>query len=186
LRLQLDTHNPTALTPGDSFWGSEVVTRQTFSVGTGLRFSARVRLGGVLPGGMVAALFGYALNGSVRDEIDVELLTNDRSLVLTNVFQADGFNTGGRPQYHGGIDAAAFNELSVEWLPNLIRWKVNGVTVRELADRVPITPMSIRLNLWAPAADFPQAFNPALQPSATAAGNQIYFYEVDWVEVRTL
>jgi beta-glucanase (GH16 family) len=186
IRLRLDTHNPTARTPGDSFWGSEIVTRQTFDVGSGLSFSARVRLGGALPGGLVASLFSYALTGGVRDEIDFELLTNDYSRVLTNVFQADGFSTGGRPVYVSGIDASGFNELTIEWRATQIRWKVNGVIVRELVERVPLTPMSIRLNLWAPASDFAAAFNPSLQPSATAGGNQTYFYDVDWVEVRRL
>ena len=44
IRLRLDTHNPTAAVPGDSFWGSEIDTLETYEVASGLSFSARVRL----------------------------------------------------------------------------------------------------------------------------------------------
>ena len=187
LRLRLDTYNPTALTPGDSFWGSEVVTRQTFSRGTGLAFRARMRVPASVPGGLAAALFAYALRGgAARDEIDFELLTNAPSRVLTNVFNEQGFSEAGRPVSVAGVVAGEFNEFEVHWLPDRLRWMVNGQLAREVLDSVPATPMTIRLNMWAPAAGFADAFNAALRPASTASANQTFICEVDYIEIRAL
>src|SRR3954451_1446437 len=41
-RLRLDSHNPTALTPGDSFFGSEIITRQLFD--RNVKISAEARM----------------------------------------------------------------------------------------------------------------------------------------------
>jgi beta-glucanase (GH16 family) len=186
LRLRLDMYNPTALTTGDSFWGSEVVTRQTFVRGDGLAFKARMRVPGSVPGGLVAALFAYALRGAARDEIDFELLTNAQSRVLTNVFNNQGFSEAGRPLSVGDVMAGQFNEFEIQWLPDRLRWMVNGQLTRELLDNVPESPMTIRLNMWAPAADFADAFNAALRPASTNGANQTFICEVDYVEVRAL
>ena len=186
LRLQLDTYNPTAVTQGDSFWGSEIVTRQTFQVGGGLRFTARVRVPALVPGGIVASVFSYALTGAVRDEIDFEVLTNDPTRILTNLFSREGFSSPGRPQFIGGFTAGVFNDLTVEWRPTSVKWAINGQFVREVTERVPVEPMTIRLNVWAPAADFPAAYNALLQPAASAGGNQVFIYEVEFVEIAPL
>jgi beta-glucanase (GH16 family) len=187
LRLRLDTYNPTALTPGDSFWGSEVVTRQTFARGSGLAIKARLRVASSVPGGLVAAVFAYTLrDGAARDEIDFELLTNAPSQALTNVFHEQGFSEAGRPLNVAGVVAGQFNEFEIHWLPDRLRWMVNGRLVREVLEGVPDSPMTIRLNLWAPAADFANAFNASLQPASTAGDNQTFICEVDWVEIRAL
>lgn len=187
LRLRLDTYNPTALTPGDSFWGSEVVTRQIFSRGSGLAFRARMRVPASVPGGLVAALFAYALRGgAARDEIDFELLTNAPSQILTNLFNGEGFSEPGRPLSVAGVMAGQFNEFEIHWLPDRIRWMVNGQLAREVLQGVPETPMTIRLNLWAPAAGFADAFNASLRPVSTASANQTFVCEVDFVEIRAL
>ncbi|MGE3507937.1 MAG: family 16 glycosylhydrolase [Vicinamibacterales bacterium] len=187
LRLRLDTYNPTALTPGDSFWGSEIVTRQTFPRGSGLAVTARMRVPTSMPGGLVAALFTYALRGgATRDEIDFELLTNAPSAVLTNVFNAQGFSVAGRPLSVAGVMAGQFNEFEMHWLPDRLRWIVNGQLAREVLDGVPDTPMTIRLNIWAPATDFADAFNATLRPASTSSANQTFNCEVDYVEIRAL
>jgi endo-1,3-1,4-beta-glycanase ExoK len=187
LGLRLDTYNPTALTPGDSFWGSEVVTRQTFSRGNGLAVKARMRVPASVPGGLVAAIFTYTLRGgATRDEIDFELLTNAPSRVLTNVFNGQGFSVAGRPLSIAGVMAGQFNEFEIHWLPDRLRWRVNGQVAREVLDGIPEMPMTIRLNFWAPAADFADAFNASLRPASTAAGNQAFICEVDYVEIRSL
>lgn len=128
IRLQLDTHNPTALVPGDSFWGSEVDSVDTFAVETGLSFEARARLVAPLPGGLVGAVFSFVfLPPDRRDEIDFELLSSDvvaaEERVLTNVFDDD---------------------------------------------------------------DFSQAYDATLVPAADPGSNEIYYYEVDWVQVTRL
>ena len=52
--------------------------------------------------------------------------------------------------------------------------------------RIPDQPMTIRLNIWAPAADFADAFNAGLQPASSAAANLSFVYVVDYVEIRVL
>lgn len=188
LRMRLDTYNPTALTPGDSFWGTEIVSQQTFARGAGISFAARVRLVDPIPGGIVGSLFSYVTQNGTHDEIDVELLTNDIGVnrVLTNVFNDDDFSVPGRPQFvtPPGLVLTQFNLYEFEWLPDRVRWKINGQVVREEFSNLPDQPMPVRLNLWAPTADFADAFNAALQPASTASANQRFFYEVDFVEVR--
>jgi len=188
IRLRLDTYNPTALTPGDSFWGSEIVSNTIFPRGAGLSFSTRARLVGPIPGGMVASLFSYMTQSGLHDEIDVELLSNDLASprVLTNVFNNDNFTVPGHPLFATvpGFSLTDFNLYRVDWLSDRVRWWINGILVREDLVNVPDDPMTIRLNLWAPSSTFAAAYNAALQPVDNAGANQTFFYDVDFVEVR--
>lgn len=189
-RLRFDTFNPSALVPGDSFFGTEIGTNQAFDRGTGLSFAARVRVVGPVPSGLVSSLFSFVTDGTVRDEIDFELLSNDlnagRPRVLTNVFDNDDFAQPGDKQFADvpGLDLTQFNTFAVEWLPDRVRWLVNGQLVRETTATVPDQPMNVRLNFWGPDANFAEAFDAGLQPAASAGANQAYYYEVDSVEVR--
>jgi beta-glucanase (GH16 family) len=186
LRLQLDTYNPTALSPGDSFWGSEIVSRQEFTPGNRLTFLARVRVAQSTPG-MVASLFLYRLRQATRDEIDFEVLTNRvPSGILTNVFRNEGFASGGSPRHVSvpGFVASEFNDFQLEWSRDRVRWSINGQLIREESAGIPEGPMSLRFNLWAPNTDFADAYSPGLQPAPAAADNRSFFYEIDFVEVR--
>jgi hypothetical protein len=92
LHLQLDSYNPTAQVPGDSFFGSEIISNQTFSTAAGgIAFEASARI--VTPvGGIVGGIFGYFFNGTtgLTNEADFELLGNDAASGLhrdeTNVY----------------------------------------------------------------------------------------------------
>ncbi len=44
MRLQLDTHNPWALVPADSFLGSEIDSVDGYALENGIVMEARVRL----------------------------------------------------------------------------------------------------------------------------------------------
>jgi beta-glucanase (GH16 family) len=193
LRLPLDTYNPSAQQPGDSFFGSEIVSQETFVPDGGLSIRARVRVVAPVPGGLVASLFTFALlPGPVRDEIDVELLSNDLALgrerFLTNVFADDDFSVPGDLEFVSvaGFDPAAWNTYEIQWLPDRVRWLLNGVAVREESGTVPDDPATVRLNLWAPSDTFPDAYDAALQPVATPEANQTFYHEIDFVEVRRL
>lgn len=188
LRLRLDTFNQTALTPGDSFWGSEIDSVQAFSVGTGLSFKASVRLEGPVPGGMVGSLFGYALSsgGSTRDEIDFELLTQMPSGVLTNVYEAGGFSSPGIPVFVSRGGATDLHMYEVDWYSDHVVWLVDGQQVREITSGVPTQAMTVRLNFWAPDESFSQAFNGSLTPVSSAQQDQTFFYDVASVEVDRL
>lgn len=192
LHLQLDTHNPSALVPGDSFFGSEIDSAEAHAVEAGLEFEARMRLVAPLPGGLVGAVFSFVfLPGlNARDEIDFELLSNDlaagEARVLTNVFDDDDFSQPGVKAFAdvAGSGLEAFHVYGVRWLPDRVQWLIDGVLVREELGTVPDDPMNVRLNLWAPDAFFVEAYDVALQPAAAPEDNEVFFAEVDWVEIR--
>jgi len=205
-RLQLDTFNPTALVPGDSFYGAEIQTIQEFDpvVNGPMAFETRSRLLAPMPGGLVGSLFTWDLSstGGSRDEMDFELLSNDivagDDRVLTNVFDGADFSNPGDLEFisPAGFDLTAFNTYRIEWDPDrfngFVRFYINGVLVREEFDSVPsgTGPIEgipeVRLNFWAPDSNFADGFNANLQPVATEAENETFFYEVDYVLVETL
>jgi len=192
VRLRLDTYNPSAIIPGDSFFGTEIMTRRLFARGTGLAFIARSRVvNRPIPCGLVASVFTYRTDGRVRDEIAFEMLTNDlvagRRRVLTNVFDDDDFSEPGKPVfvYPPGYDMTRFNTYKIVWKPDRVQWFVNGVLVRTERREVPDQPMNLRLNFWAPDAHFALAYCRRLQPAPSPATNKTYYYEVDHVKVTT-
>lgn len=185
-RLRLDTYNG-----GSSFLGSEIMTRQIFERGGGLAFEARTRLVDPPPG-LVGSVFTYQYNAPVRDEIDVELLSNEvqagTQRVLTNAFNDAGFDSPGAWAFVSvpGLDLRQFNTYRVEWYPDAICWYVNGVLVRTERGVVPDSPTNVRLNFWAPASDFAAAYSAALQPARWPWQNQTFYYEADYVRVESL
>lgn len=207
LHLTLETYNPSARRPGDSFWGTEVQTT-AFRRETGLSVKARVRVraNGVdasnrsvpLPGGLVVGIFLYTSDScgsrllSRRDEIDFELLSNDivasRRRVLTNVFPNSPFSFPGVFRFvtQSGLDLTAWNDVEIRWLLDRTQWYLNGVLVREEFSALPTGDMTVRLNFWAPDSTFASAYSPALRPASFAAANTTWTCEVDWVEVCSL
>jgi hypothetical protein len=194
IRLQLDTHNPSALVPGDSFFGSEIDTLETFAVESGLSFFARVRFVDGVPGGLVSSLFSFVFLPAIpgHDEIDFELLSNDvvgeQERVLTNVFDDADFSQPGDPVFANlpGLDMTEWHVYEIRWTAGRIEWLVDSALVRVETDTVPNEPQNVRLNFWAPDMFFTAAYDPALQPAAAPENNEIYYYEVDFVEVRRL
>ena len=94
LHLELDTYNPTnGLEP--SFYGSEVITKETFSTEAGgVAFEIKGHL--VIPaGGIVGGIFSYS-NGSsdTHDEIDFEALSNRPNQIQTNIYANDPIGPG--------------------------------------------------------------------------------------------
>ncbi|MEO1129308.1 MAG: glycoside hydrolase family 16 protein [Planctomycetota bacterium] len=195
-RLYLDTFNPT----GFSFFGSEIRTLEVFDLQDGLVFETRSRLLAGTPGGILGSLFSYVTNGTVRDEIDFEILSNDipgsSDRILTNVFVDDDFSQGGDSAFvtPPGHDITEFNDYRIEWRPDRIDWYINDVLVRTETTSVPdgivsgtvTDPLRIHLNVWAPDEFFGVAYNASLQPVASALLNQQYTYEVDRVEIRRI
>ncbi|MEO8444208.1 MAG: family 16 glycosylhydrolase [Gammaproteobacteria bacterium] len=188
--LQLDTHNASALTAGDSFWGHEIRTQQAFTVGNGISIQARLRYVGTPPRGIVAGFFSYGAGGGPNpDEVDFELLGNDlgSSRILTNLFDSENPSESGDVAHLTvpGLDLAAWNVYEIRWLPDRVQWLINGTLIRERAGAVPNEPSEVRLNLWAPGPAFAIAYDSALQPAATPAANQAYRVEIDYVHVET-
>lgn len=189
--LQLDTYNPSG--PG-SFWGQEIQTYQTFEPGsTGLSISTRMRFLDTPAPGLVAGFFTWGYDGTIRDEIDVELLTNDLHGIryLTNVYNDATFSNGGDAAFvytpgYMNYSMLDWNTYEIRWLPDRIQWLINGVQVRERLGAVNGHPSEVRLNLWAPDSDFVAAYNAGLQGALVPADNQQYRLEVDYVKVSSV
>ncbi|HVX12030.1 MAG TPA: DUF4214 domain-containing protein [Pirellulales bacterium] len=193
-RLQLDTYNPTARTPGDSFYGSEIVSNQTFAptADTEVVIEARVRAEAPFPKGLVDAFFLYSLDpgGASRDEIDFELLGNDaiNQQVLTNSYDHDDFNQPGDNMLvnMAGLDPTGFNTFRIDWSLNHIEWFINDHLLREKDGNLPTSPMQLHFNTWAPDPSFSAAYSSTLRPASSPSGNQEFTYDLDNVTVRAI
>ena len=206
LRLRLDTFNPSAINRGDSFFGTGIKTKDNFNrVSGGLAFEARVRLvdsnENPLSRGIISSVFSFTPNQSVRDEIDFEILSNfiedarnnnSEPSIFTNVFDDDdlsqrgdfkSIDLGDFPALEGS-DLTKFNTFRVEWFPDKILWKVNGIEIREETNTVPDEDMGIFLNIW--ANGFEEAFDDSLIPAKNLQSNETFFYDIDYVQVERL
>ena len=190
LNLQLDTHNPSARQPGDSFWGHEIQTRRLFAVNSGLSVIIRARYVRSPPSGLVGGLFLYRLRGNVRSEIDFELLSNDLATqrIFTNVFNRENFSQPGNFEHISvpGLQLDRWNVYEIRWFPSMIEWHVNGTPVRTVQSGIPQSKMEVRINLWGPDETFPQAFSASLQPDASPQNNRTFRLQVDYVTVSQL
>jgi hypothetical protein len=148
--------------------------------------------------GFDAALFLYAIRPPAgacdanppRDEIDLEIPTSQlgSGKVLTNVYDAEPIGGAGAPAYPElpGLDPRDWTLLELRWWRDALEWRVDGALAGAERERVPGGPMAVRLNFWAPAADFPEAFASLPDPVASADESQQWRFAVDWVEVVEL
>ena len=202
-RLRFDTFNPAD--PGGSFLGTEILSRAVFDRGQGIEFEARVRVN-PLPNGLVTSFFTYVWRQSsgitYSDEIDFEFLskqinssptTSDPVLTTTwnnwdnnhqiytdpNTYNSGNVNVA-------GLNLSQFNIFVIRWLPDRVEWLVNGQLIRTATTAVPDEITDIRLNFWAPGKGWTDAFSGKLVPARNARQNQTFYYDVDYVEVRTI
>lgn len=203
-RIKLDTFNPPPGGP-DSYYGSEAITKQAWDVSTGgLAFEGKFRFEGS-QGGMIAGFFTYEQfpSGAKRephDEIDFEIITTQMQKISTNVFQHQQKGTPHSYAVDGGLGIDHIYRF--EWLPSVVRWFVDGRLIREEMDHVPTRPQQLHINLWgAPQAGGPNGgpwrenegdpggpyiTDPSLLIAKTAAQNQSYYFDVDYVKVERL
>jgi beta-glucanase (GH16 family) len=201
--LRLDTYNP-----GDTsvLRGSEIYSKPSFGLGaTGIDFEARVRTN-MTAGGAVTSLFTYAgggVPGDPSNEIDYEVPTKQiaqNKLLATTWANWTGndaqFNDGIHHQNNdpansagqtpAGVNLTDWNTFRIRWLPTRTEWYVNDVLFYQTSNAHPTADMPIRLNFWAPGSGWTSAYDAALSPSATLAGNTSYTYDVDYVRVSTV
>jgi beta-glucanase (GH16 family)/GR25 family glycosyltransferase involved in LPS biosynthesis len=121
------------------------------------RFAAELRPSSVP--GLITGIFLHR-NGP-RQEIDIEFLGKDTTKMLVNVYYNPGpegtkleYGYRGTPtQIDLGFDAAAdFHTYEIDWQPNVIRWKVDGLVVHERTlwnpTPIPDQPLEFNINLW--------------------------------------
>ena len=205
-RLKFDTFNPS--NPGKSFRGTEIGTTKVFerSPGTGIEFEASVRVN-AMASGIVTSFFTYTSRTTpagitYSDEIDFEFLskqinsspaTSDPVLTTTwndwdnnapvynNIQTYDSASVNVSP-----LNLAQFNTILIRWLPGKIEWFMNGQLVRSTTNAVPDEPTNIRLNFWAPASGWTDAYSSQLGFAKNVRQNQTFYYDVDYVEVRSI
>ena len=187
--IQVDTYNPTALPGSPSFYGTDLITNQSFSLGNGIHIKVRAKMVTTMPG-IVGGIFLYALkdgSNTIHDEIDFELLTNIPSQVQTNIYSNEPLG-GGHPQFtsfaFGSI--TDYHVYEIQWLPNQVTWIIDGQTVRVETTRIPAGPMGFHLNIWVPDSTWKDAYNPELQPVTSPIENKAYWMSVDWVTIETI
>jgi len=194
LHLELDTYNPHNGNNPPSFLGSEAITTQKFGLdnGAGVAFVIKAHFVPPIFGGIVGGMFPYIniANTNKHDEIDFEALTNDavRNLnqIHTNVYADETLGAGHATTEPISSSLTESHTYRIVWLPNQVRWQVDGKVVRIEKQHVPQHAMQLHLNIWAPSAGWSQAYNAALQPTTNEQNNVKYFFDVDSVKVVRL
>jgi hypothetical protein len=190
-------YNPWHLgTPKTTFLGEELHTARMFAPNTSYRFEAKVKCN-TYPNGLVTSFFLYGYDCSNSDEVDFEFVSNKTNddvnypngdPVLTNVWN----ESQQWPEYKVDGNLNDWNTFRIYWYPGeRVDWTwldpLNGeVLLRSEMDpnRIPDEPMGIYFNFWAPNADWQDAYDANFQPVSDPNANQIYEYEIDYVEVR--
>jgi len=84
--IALDTYNPT----GASFYGTDLISNQLFTLAQGLTITVRAKMDASIPAGIVGGIFLYAppasASDTLHDEIDFELLSSDPYNVHINIY----------------------------------------------------------------------------------------------------
>ncbi|MDB3935675.1 family 16 glycosylhydrolase [Granulosicoccus sp.] len=126
------------------------------------RFEAEIKA--AAGAGLVTGFFLH--RDAPRQEIDVELLGCDPNFMLVNVYfnpgddgAAIGYGYRGSPcKIDLGFDATLdFHTYAIDWVPERIRWSVDGRVVHERMSwdptPIPHLPMRLHANLWAPRSE---------------------------------
>lgn len=182
--INLETFNPT----GFSLYGTDLMSTKRFSQGNGLIFTIRAKINTPVIGGIVGGIFLYDLippSSTLHDEIDFELLTNQLGYIHNNVYANDPLGIG-YPDSSSTSTITDYHTYVMKWLPNEVIWLVDGVVVRIETTNLPIGPMRLHLNMWAPATEWSSAYNDSLQPVNNLAANTIYSMLIDSVRVDSI
>lgn len=192
-RLTFDTYQ---------FKGSEIYSTQSYSRGNGLEIEARVRLNN-LPSGLVTSLFTYVYDTTTAtsDELDIEILSkrvnqtpagdpvlftswNDWNEAAPKY--GDGIHHYSVEQFFSSLNVNQWNTYIIRWLPNETQWLINGQLVYSTSKALPEASAPVRLNFWAPASSWAEAYDSALKPVSRLRNNVRYFYDVDYVKITQL
>ena len=183
--INLETFNPT----GFSLYGTDLISQRSYSPGAGLIFNIRAKLESPTIGGIVAGIFSFDLvapSNTIHNEIDFELLTNQLNYVHTNVYDSMPLGTGYPDSTQITDPITDYHVYTVIWQSSQISWYVDGNLIRTSTSVLPDRSMHFHINMWAPAQEWPSAYNVALQPVSMLSANQIYSLLVDSVRVDSL
>ena len=139
LNLKIDRDSATG-----GYSGGEYRTNDAFGYGM-----YDVSLKAIKNTGVVTSFFTYTgpSDGTVWDEIDIEILGKDTTKVQFNYYT----NGQGNHEYlHNlGFDASyGFHQYGFLWQQGKITWYVDGKAVYTATNNIPSTPGKIMLNVW--------------------------------------
>lgn len=99
--------------------------------------------------GTVSSFFTYTgpTDGTPWDEIDIEFLGKDTTKVQFNYYTN---GVGGHEKIVDlGFDAAyGYHTYAFEWMPNYIKWYVDGQLKHTAYSNIPSHPGKIMMNIW--------------------------------------
>ncbi|MFC7399269.1 family 16 glycosylhydrolase [Chelatococcus sp. GCM10030263] len=184
MNLRLDTYN--ASDPNHStFLGSEAITKQLFDLSSGpIAFEARVRYAQDQRG-LIGGFFTFAGPPDTHDEIDFEAMSNSFNQIQTNIYHNEPLGEGHPLSYPVTGSLSDYHTYRIEWLPNMVRWLVDGKEVRTETVRVPDKAMAMHFNIWGPPSSWPTG-DASLKAAASQAQNQSFYFDVDSVKVEKL
>lgn len=121
--------------------------------------------------GVISSFFTYTgpSNGDPWDEIDVEFLGRDTTVVQFNYYTN---GVGGHEfLFDLGFDASEeFHEYAFCWQSNSITWYVDGIAVYRVVENIPSASQQIMMNVWNPVkADWSDGWSGPLNESALPA-----------------
>jgi len=185
--ITVETYNPT----GFSFYGTDLISNQSFPLGKGIHLTVRAKMDTTTPG-IVGGIFLYALkpgSNTIHDEIDFELITNLPNGAQTNIYSKEPLGTGNPlfVSYTSG-SITEYHTYEIKWEPNQVSWFIDGNLVRRDTSHVPTGDMNLNfhLNIWVPASNWPEAYDPNLQPTTSPSSNQIFWMSVDSVNIQSI
>ncbi len=198
-RMPMRTYNDSFNPSQPMLQSTEIFSKSTYKVGTGIEFEARLR-GVNVPRGAVFGLYAYNEKGLwpygyLKEEIDFEVLSN----LPKNQFWSNIWNDwNGRYAYNDGVhnsdgvvtiasmNYTAWTTYTARWYPDRVEWYVNGILGRTSKTIVPDDPLSVHFNIWAPDSGWGTAYDGAMQPTGDASKNFVCSLDVDYVRVRKL
>lgn len=184
LRLRLDSYIPDSI-ENQSFYGSEAITHQKFDLSNGpIAFEAKFKFGQEQLG-IIGGFFTYALPVKTHDEIDFEAISNSINKIQTNIYANEDLGEGSPISYDLSNSLLDYHVYRIEWLPNAIRWLVDGEVVRTETHKLPQKAMELHLNVWAPPDGWATGHS-SLKPAQSEAANQTFYFDIDYVKVETI
>lgn len=129
-------------TDNSRVYGAEMQTHASYGYGY---FSVRMKA--IKKEGVVSSFFTYIGMGGGQDEIDIEFLGKDTTLVQFNHFLN---GRGGHEKlYDLGFDASeAFHEYGFKWEQGRITYFVDGKGVYTTTEEIPVRAGKIMINAW--------------------------------------
>src|ERR1044071_15515 len=191
--LSLDTFNPT----GFSLYGSHAKSFMSFqpNASTDFELAVRMRLTSVQPG-IVYGIYFYGYNPpscATHDELDIEVVTNffkpgSPFRVQLNRYASEPFGAGHGPIVNlpANFDPLAFHEWKIRWGMSKVTYLLDGAEIFSATSFIPQGPMQANIIAWGPAPEWPDAYDPSLQPVNNPGANQTFTALVDYLTVTAI